>query len=206
MNGTRLAYPLLATAAVLLVSCGLFSHQAEHAPARDDAGLLHNPSIHVLFTAEDPIPDAGSFAWGMHYFSVKQDLGVDLDAVNQRLHASLEAELARHGFKPAEADTDLIVGYAVALGTDLDESVFNLAYGEEFNFTFPPAQTGEHRIYPQGCLIIDILDARSSRLVWRGTIRAGLDSQLSESAKDLRARQAVKLLLDQFPRPKRTDN
>ena len=64
----------------------------------------------------------------------------------------------------------------------------------------PPLDASAPIQYKQGALIVDIVDARNKRLLWRGAITAGIDLNVSEELKQRRIRAAVVELLRHFPK------
>ena len=55
------------------------------------------------------------------------------------------------------------------------------------------------RTYEEGTLIIDVVDAATSRLVWRGSAQAEVSGTNTERKKEARLRSAVRRILARFP-------
>jgi hypothetical protein len=53
--------------------------------------------------------------------------------------------------------------------------------------------------YLTGTLLIDIVDAASKKLVWRGTAAGAVDPGLTSVERDERIRQIVRDMLSHFP-------
>jgi hypothetical protein len=53
--------------------------------------------------------------------------------------------------------------------------------------------------WQQGTLLIDILDAQTKELVWRGSAQAELTMNASDEEKDKRVDEAVRKMLKDFP-------
>lgn len=165
-------------------------------------GLLRNPSLNIMVDRENRIPKSCRYVWGPHYYRVQSDAKFNLAEVDERLRSSIKNELDRRGYHEAEENSELIVSFAAGLNAELDDISINNAYGDEFRFSFPQATPDKNRIYSKGALVIDVLDAKTRKLYWRGTILADLDMKANEQAKDRRVKQAVRALLDHFPIPR----
>ncbi len=53
--------------------------------------------------------------------------------------------------------------------------------------------------YDQGTLVLDILDAESRELVWRGAAEDWLDPEISPAKREKRINKAYQLILQRFP-------
>jgi hypothetical protein len=63
----------------------------------------------------------------------------------------------------------------------------------------PHPRTGEAQSYLTGTLLIDIIDAASKQLVWRGTAAGEIDPGLTSRERDERIRNIVHEMLAHFP-------
>ena len=53
--------------------------------------------------------------------------------------------------------------------------------------------------YDEGTLILDIVDAESRTLIWRGSARAEVSATVAPETREARVREAVRRILEQFP-------
>ncbi|MBT7303103.1 MAG: DUF4136 domain-containing protein [Victivallales bacterium] len=164
--------------------------------------LLENPSLHILVSDESPIAATGTFDFDTKLFKVNYSEEVDLTAVDWRVVTALEAELRRQGFKRATKNPDLLVSYAVAMDSSVSGAELNEAYADEFPISVPEPKTGTRLDYHQGALIVDFVDAKSRTLLWRGSIMAHVGMQVTDREKTRRIRDAARILLAHFPKPK----
>jgi hypothetical protein len=166
------------------------------------AGLIRNPSLNIMVDSTAQIPKSGAYSWGPHFYRLSGAGDVDLEKVDQRLRGAIKRELARRGYQEGSEGSPLIVGFAAGLNAGLDDIAFNESYGDIFNGAFPTAPPGENRAYAKGALVIDVLDAKTRKLLWRGAIIADVAAQATEQQKDRRVSQGVQALLDNFPVPR----
>lgn len=89
--------------------------------------------------------------------------------VKDRIDNALQAQLAAEGLAPAGEDADLEVRYVAGARTrqELESSGFVYPYwGGMYTDDF------WIREYPEGTLVIDLVDATTNKLVWRAYVQA----------------------------------
>jgi len=64
---------------------------------------------------------------------------------------------------------------------------------------FVPQTVTVERKYDEGTLILEVVDAASGRLVWRGWAQAEVKSKADPGQREARIWEAVAKILDQFP-------
>jgi len=181
---------------VFLLASGCASRQARQS-VKPIPGVT-NASLHILVDHTRRLPRSGTFDWGVCFFQIPSELKVDLAVLDQRLHEALLQELNKKGFTQKKQQPDYLVGYAVAGGDNVNELSLDAAYGADL--VMPPLDPSTAIRYQQGVLIVDIVDARKKRLLWRGAITAGIDLNVNEEQKQRRIRAAVAELLRHFPK------
>ena len=166
--------------------------------------ITRNSSIHIMVNSEESIPLAGTFSWGPQYFKLNYEQEFDLTGLNERLRNGIRHEMNSKGFYfiESEEEADILLGYAVALDASIDELSFNQAYGDEFKISFPVPEKNQELSYHHGALIIDVLNPKAKKLLWRGAITADIKLNVSEHEKKQRTKNAIKILLESFPKPK----
>ena len=55
------------------------------------------------------------------------------------------------------------------------------------------------RVYEEGKLILDFVDATTQVLIWRGSVQTELPNSSSPQERDDRIGKAVRLMLERFP-------
>ena len=163
--------------------------------------LLPNPSLHILVNDNVTIPTSGTFDFDTKFFKVNYSEKINVADVDKRITDALKDELKRRGYTRDTDSPILLVSYAVALDAEISSAEFDKAYGNELPITIPKAKEFESLHYRRGVLIVDVLDAASRTLLWRGSIMAKLDMNVDNAAKERRTRLAVRTLLQHFPKP-----
>jgi hypothetical protein len=110
----------------------------------------------------------------------------------ERVHAAIEEQLANKGFEKTDAP-DLIVRYYARVTQQADND--DAAGTRECEECGP-------EVYDRGTLFIDLLDARTDRLVWRGWARGNIDGVIDDQDwMEQRIDEAVARIMRELPRP-----
>ncbi len=119
--------------------------------------------------------------------------------------AAIDEQLAAKGFEKLDgADTDFKVGYHAAVQGTMEVSYIDSYYGYGVQPWYPrfgavEQQQSAARYYDKGSIVIDIVDGRANRLVWRGVAEAEVDRQVDPERLQERVREAVRKILADFP-------
>jgi len=118
--------------------------------------------------------------------------------VLQRIQGAADREFASKGYEQAEGDVDFLV--AIHTGAQQRVRVTDWGYGYGYR------GWGGGRVdvyqYEEGTMIVDVVDARSKKLVWRGTAVAALSPQPTPEQTTQLINEAVSKLLKDFPPPR----
>jgi hypothetical protein len=106
------------------------------------------------------------------------------------VHAAVEEELANKGFEKTDAP-DLIVGYHASVTQDIDNR------GSESG---GDCEECGPEVYDRGTLLIDLVDAHTDRLVWRGWAKGSIDGVIDDQRwMEQRIDEAVARIMRQLP-------
>ena len=123
--------------------------------------------------------------------------------VEERIRAALEKHLAARGYVRSGSGTpDFRVGYHAAVQDKVDVRTINRAYGYGPGWGAGRGQFTSStyvREYAEGTLILDFVDSRSNRLVWRGSAQAEVYSYSTPEQREARIDDAVAQILETFP-------
>lgn len=125
------------------------------------------------------------------------------------IHSLVNGELAKRYQSVSESATpDFFVTYHVVMEEKLESSAYDQTYamgywGRGYRYPSPmfyrPVFDGGVRIYNQGSLIIDMVDAKTQRPIWRGVSEKRLSKSLSPQKQREILTGAVMEVLAQFP-------
>src|SRR5262249_38113101 len=120
--------------------------------------------------AHDPAVDPASFAswsWLPEDLCVPADQRLPDRHLERNLTGQVERILAAKGYARVPPDrADLYVNYR--LPTDEREN-FNMPYKYRYDIVWARPERGSLDSYERGTLLIDVVDAHTKSLVWRGT-------------------------------------
>jgi len=125
------------------------------------------------------------------------------------IHTLVNGELAkRYQSVNESAAPDFFVTYHVVMEEKLEPGAYDQMYGYGFwgrGYRYPsplfyrPMYDGGVRVYNQGSLIIDMVDAKTQQPIWRGVSEKRLNKSLSPQKQREILTSAVMEVLAQFP-------
>jgi hypothetical protein len=139
-----------------------------------------------------------TYSWLTRVEPPGNDPRLQSSLLHSRIREAVASELTTKGLQhEPTAKPDLLVAYHVALQGKMDVStVQNYPYGP----TAWGATTTTHvRQYEEGSLILDLIDASSQQLVWRGSAQAEVKPDASPEEKQRRIKEAVHKILERYP-------
>ena len=121
--------------------------------------------------------------------------------VAKRITMATEHALQKKGMERALTGApDFLVGWHGAIDSKLQYSTVNTYYGYGWGYWGGMGTTQTYATeYNQGSLIIDIVDAKTNELVWRGVAQAEVYPQSDPDYRNQQIDSAVSKILSQFP-------
>lgn len=140
------------------------------------------------------------------------------DIIDKRIRENVNSGLQSSGFQlQASGDVSFLVNYTISTEDRADVNTYNTysgfapGWGCCFGGMGPYAYGGmgvgmgfsdshtsvDH--YQEGTLVLDILDPKSNKLVWRGTANGRVPKNLSQQEKEQAAQEVVGKILENFP-------
>lgn len=121
------------------------------------------------------------------------------------VHSVIEREFAQR--YQADATPDFIVHYHIVIEEKLDPGTYDNLYGFGYygrGYRYFPSPlfygtTGAPRMYSQGSLIIDIVDAQTEKPIWRGVSEKRLRRGLTPEQQREMLSGAVVEIVSKFP-------
>lgn len=128
--------------------------------------------------------------------------------LDQQVKQAIESELVKKGLRPAEETPDLLIAYDIVLpeaqGGDADTAFapgFGYGYSYWFGYRYRydvsglPGYKSVTQLAP-GTLIVDLIDATTNQLVWRGWYEAEINPTV---AGDHDLNKAVANVMSRYP-------
>lgn len=155
---------------------------------------IKNVRIRTKFDPKAAFPQSGSFAFRKAQI-FPNDPRVEVSALGTRVRQAIRRTMRKKGYEYQELRPGLLIGFKISLNGIRGTSVRREAIdGPEWRGELNDANT-----YEAGSLVLDILEWRSNRLLWRGVCEAKILVGVSDTEKDRRINDAVRRLLAQFP-------
>lgn len=112
--------------------------------------------------------------------------------IDERVRAAIERDLAARRFKKVEKERpDYLITYYAALDKPIASDAITYAAGV-------PTAAKAVASYPQGSLVIDVLDAKTGKLIWRGVGRRVFNAEQTPEDRKQRIDAAVASVVDEF--------
>lgn len=138
------------------------------------------------------------------------DPRLDSPLVEQRIRKAIVAQLRARGFVPDERQPDFLVRYDIRVKQEIegDSSGITIGFGSfsshsaiGLSYGFPGYEVES---YDRAVLVIDMLDAASRRLLWRGSYGERLYDGLTPEKMDATINTTVNEILSHFPPGRKT--
>jgi hypothetical protein len=164
------------------------------------AGCAGGMKISVDYDKENDFTGYRTWDWMTERPGTSNDPRVDHPEVRERIMAVIQEEFIAHGYLRETGNPDFLINYHAALGNQLNVTGINSMYGYPYTFggwmTVTSTQSYE---WQKGSLILDILDAESKVMVWRGSAEADINVDLPPEARKPQIHEAVQRMLERFP-------
>jgi hypothetical protein len=134
-----------------------------------------------------------TYAWGAPAVQATGDPRLDNNRFFQeRVEAAVELQLAARGFEKTEATPDLLVRYYT--------SVEQRVNADGVDRPYVSCEDCRPFVFDAGTIVVDLIDARTRRLVWRGWEEGSIDGVVDEQQwMEKRIDQAVARIIEQLP-------
>ncbi|QIZ77161.1 DUF4136 domain-containing protein [Ferrimonas lipolytica] len=125
---------------------------------------------------------------------------------DQRIRAAVANQLGQQGLQQVELEqADLLVNYLTSVEKKVDIDTFYSDFGYHpyyyGNRRFHSSYTTETRVreYKEGTLVVDLIDAKSRQLIWRGSGTDTIKKGLTPAERTVAVQEAVLAILGQYP-------
>jgi hypothetical protein len=136
-----------------------------------------------------------TYSWGPPHEQATGDPRLDNNRFFQeRIEAAVEHNLNARGFeKTAGRESDLLIRYYA--------SVEQLVNANGADRAFVPCEDCRPFVFDAGTIVIDLIDARTKRMVWRGWQEGSIDGLIDNQAwMEKRVDESVARILERLPR------
>jgi hypothetical protein len=144
-----------------------------------------------------PIPPSATFAWAPQITRYYSDPRFKNTPLQGMFHNAIKRKLQEKGYRytPSPDQSDLLVGYVLALESAVSDDAIKRIYGVEPGFL---AESPDREKYEKGTVIIDVYETRTRRSVWRTILQGFAVFDLSEEERRGRVEATVNMMLQGF--------
>jgi hypothetical protein len=119
---------------------------------------------------------------------------------HKRIVSAVDAQLASKGLSKVTAGSnpDVLVAYHATFNRDLQINGFSSGWG---GYRFGPNRSGSARVEQIliGTLAVDLVDARTKTIVWRGIASKEVDVKASPEKREKNINKAAEKLFKNYP-------
>ncbi len=140
-----------------------------------------------------------SFNWGpADALPVQDSRLADNPFYKDHIQGEVERQLGARGFTLDTDKPDLLIHYHAVIDRRLDVDRVD----QEHGYCFDDGCQARTFEYESGTLVIDVVDARSNKVIWRGWAQDTVERSLkNEDRLATQIEQSVRRMLARFPRP-----
>ncbi|WP_351019011.1 DUF4136 domain-containing protein [Shewanella sp. AC91-MNA-CIBAN-0169] len=136
-----------------------------------------------------------------------EDAGYHLDGLmDQRVRAAIETQLSQKGISKAnKQNADLLVNYITKVDKKINIDTFNSNfgynpyYGPRWGFGGSIHSETTVREYDVGTLMVDLVDNKTGKLIWRGTVADTVREQSTPEERINTINQAIGTVMMNYP-------
>jgi hypothetical protein len=153
-----------------------------------------------------------TFAWATVEKPLKGDPRLDNPLLDQRIKQAVDEALALKGYQKVKDNPDVWLNYNTSIQQKVDVTSFSTPYVSpaprvvrgEIYYDYGWSHWGGTDTfvdqYEEGTLVIDVADAKTKKLIWRGTVSSIVqEANKPPEKRDERVREAVNRVLAGFP-------
>ena len=152
-----------------------------------------------------------TYAWYSNEVNISKDSRKVLNAaLDRHIRDEIESRLNDKGFtKSSDGNTDFLVNYVVSAQTRINLKTYHVYSGSTPNVVFTRGNRlqlvnqkvldTEQNEYLEGTLLIDMIDPKSDKMMWRGVAEKRLTGDLDAAQRAAIASEAIRKVIGQFP-------
>ena len=155
------------------------------------SGITYNDD----FDPEAAFSDYKTFTWITAENPEEVSKGVS-PLVQRRVDRAVEDQLEAKGYERAAARGDIFVNWYVGTEQKMDVTTYSHGWGY---YGWYGGSTTSVRQWTEGTLVIDIIDAKTKELVWRGWAKGAMEPDATPERVTERINEIVAGILKRFP-------
>ncbi|MEE8468354.1 MAG: DUF4136 domain-containing protein, partial [Planctomycetota bacterium] len=123
----------------------------------------------------------------------------DDELIHSQIVSAIEQELETRGYVLSQGtEPDFLIAYHAAVKRQIHASAMYEDHGYRPGWSWAQPTT-QVTSYDEGTLILDLLEARTRKIVWRAALQARVDSDASPKKREKRIIKAVARMMESLP-------
>ena len=145
-----------------------------------------------------------TYAW-MDNKELVEKKGYNINSLtDERVHSAVDGILQTKSLKQVDqaAQADVLVTYDITVKTRREEHQVTTSVGWGYN-AWGLGFSNDHYVndYEEGSLIIDFVDPKTQKVLWRGVSRSRIRNKMTPEERIQQINKGVQQILSGFPRP-----
>ncbi|MCH6559316.1 DUF4136 domain-containing protein [candidate division KSB1 bacterium] len=117
----------------------------------------------------------------------------------RRIKNAVTNELLAKGLQESSSNADILIAMHGTTKEKLDITDWGYSTGSYYGGGYWGGRNIDVNQYTEGTLILDFIDSKSKRLVWRGVAKGAVDPSLTPEQRTKRINEGAAKLMAQFP-------
>jgi hypothetical protein len=169
------------------------------------AGGCSQVSVQTDFDPKADFTALKTYSWYNAEQPKEGDPRLDNPLLDQRVRSTVETVLNAKGYVKDDVNPDFWLVYHAAVSKEIgtttttSSSTYGGYYGWYYVSSPVWVETPTMYTYNQGTLILDIVDAKAEKLIWRGSAQANVDNPETQQQRKNLMNEAVNGMLSKFP-------
>lgn len=151
-------------------------------------------------TDYEPGTDFGKY----RTFAIKEGAPPKNQIARDRFYAALTDSMGRHGLTPATGDPDLFVFTHFVTGKETQINTYGYGMGGWYGYRWGGGMTTTQvQEIPTGTVVVDLVDAKANKLVWRGVAKDQISTDATPEERTAKAKEVADRLFEGYPPAKK---
>jgi len=150
--------------------------------------------------------DYRTYSWIEYQSDSQGDPAVQSPLTGRRIENAVDSELIRRGYRRTDSGTpDFYIGYSIVSSrrtdiTSTGDPYAHRYYAGYFSYRYYGSSVDvQTSHWVESTIVLDVIDAATNELVWRGWATADLDTNPSRDRVAYYVDRAINKILDEFP-------
>ena len=130
------------------------------------------------------------------WLPITENANID-SLIIERVKSAVNAELQAKGLMMTSNDPDFLITERLGKIDTVQVTNYGYSYAPHSMYR-SPGKTATYE-YEEGSLILDFVDAKSKKMIWRGVAKAEVQNVNTPEKREKRINEAVQKILNNFP-------